>query len=68
MKKFTIIDYIIIIIVIGAILFAFIHITSDDTSNIQKTAYDISTMNKISENYLKYYENGNNGKEYFFIF
>lgn len=36
MKKFTIIDYIIIIIVIGAILFAFIHITSDDTSNIQK--------------------------------
>ncbi|KZX12856.1 hypothetical protein MBORA_10340 [Methanobrevibacter oralis] len=59
MKKFTIIDYIIIIIVIGAILFAFIHITSDDTSNIQKTAYDISTMNKISENYLKYYENGN---------
>lgn len=59
MKKFTIVDYIIIIIVIVAILFAFIHITSDDTSNIQKTAYDISTINKISENYLTYYKNGN---------
>ena len=56
--KFTIIDYIIIILVICAIAFAFIHITSDDSSNIQKTAFDSSTINKLSETYLNYYKDG----------
>ena len=58
MKKFTIIDYIIIILVICAVVFAFIHITSDDSSKIQKTAFDASTINKIPDTYLNYYKDG----------
>lgn len=58
MKKFTIIDYIIIILVIIAMIFAFIHITIDDSSDLQKTAFDESTMNKIPDTYLKYYKDG----------
>ena len=56
--KLTIIDYIIIILVICAVAFAFIHITSDSSSNIQKTAFDASTMNKLPETYLNYYKDG----------
>ncbi len=56
--KFTIIDYIIIIAVICAVAFAFIHITSDDSDNIKTSSYDSSTMNKIVENYLKLYQEG----------
>ena len=56
--KFTIIDYIIIILVIGAIIFAFVHITTDDSSDLQKTAFDESTVNKIPDTYLKYYKDG----------
>ena len=56
--KLTIIDYIIIILVICAVAFAFIHITSDDSSNIQKTAFDASTINKLPETYLNYYKDG----------
>lgn len=58
MKKFTIIDYIIIILVICAVAFAFIHITTDDSSDLQKTAFDESTVNKIPDTYLKYYKDG----------
>ena len=58
MKKFTIIDYIIIILVICAVIFAFIHITTDDSSDLQKTAFDESTVNKIPDTYLKYYKDG----------
>ena len=58
MKKFTIIDYLIIILVICAIAFAFIHITSDDSSSIQKTAFDASTINKIPITYSDYYKDG----------
>ncbi len=57
-KRFTLIDYLIIILVIGAVAFAFIHITSDDSSNIQKTAFDSSTINKLPETYLNYYKDG----------
>lgn len=56
--KFTLIDYIIIILVICAIAFAFIHITTDDSSSIQKTAFDESTVNKIPDTYMKYYRDG----------
>lgn len=59
MKKFTIIDYIIIILVICAVVFAFIHITSDDSSKIQKTAFDSSTINRIPDTYSNYYKDGN---------
>ena len=58
MKKFTIIDYIIIILVICAVAFAFIHITSDNSANIQKTAFDASTINKIPSTYSDYYKDG----------
>lgn len=56
--KFTIVDYIIIILVICSIAFAFIHITSDDSSTMQKTAFDSSTINKIPENYMGHYREG----------
>lgn len=56
--KFTLIDYIIIILVICAVVFAFIHITTDDSSKIQKTAFDASTLNKLPETYLNYYRDG----------
>lgn len=56
--KLTLIDYIIIILVICAIVFAFIHITTDDSSDLQKTAFDESTVNKIPDTYLKYYKDG----------
>ena len=56
--KFTIIDYIIIILVVCAVAFAFIHITTDDSSDLQKTAFDESTVNKITDTYLKYYKDG----------
>lgn len=56
--KFTWIDYIIIILVVCAIAFAFIHITTDDSSDLQKTAFDESTVNKIPDTYLKYYKDG----------
>ena len=58
-KKFTIVDYVIIILVICAVVFAFIHITSDDSSKIQKTAFDASTVNKILDTYSNYYKDGN---------
>ena len=56
--KFTIIDYLIIILVVCAIAFAFIHITTDDSSELQKTAFDESTVNKIPDTYTKYYKDG----------
>jgi hypothetical protein len=44
--------------VICAIAFAFIHITTDDSSDLKKTAFDESTVNKIPDTYLKYYKDG----------
>lgn len=56
--KFTLIDYIIIILVICSIAFAFIHISTDDSSDLEKTAFDESTISKIPDTYLKYYKDG----------
>ena len=56
--KFTLIDYIIIVLVIIAVVFAFIHITSDDSAKTEKIAFDESTINKIPDTYLKYYKDG----------
>lgn len=56
--KFTLIDYIIILLVICAIAFAFIHIATDDSSDLQKTAFDESTLGKLPDTYLKYYKDG----------
>ena len=57
-KKFTIVDYVIIILVICAIAYAFIHISSKDEGVNEKTSYDSSTLNKIAEKYLAYYRQG----------
>lgn len=57
-EKFTLVDYAIIIIVICAIIFAFIHITSNDNNTRESTSYDSSTLNKINEKYLTYYRQG----------
>lgn len=58
-EKFTLVDYAIIILVICAIIFAFIHITSNDDNTIKEsTSYDSSTLNKINEKYLTYYRQG----------
>ncbi len=59
LNKLTIVDYIIIIAVICAVVFAFIHITTDDSNDTKTSSYDSSTMNKIVENYLKLYLEGN---------
>ncbi|WP_299525709.1 adhesin [uncultured Methanobrevibacter sp.] len=59
LNKLTIVDYIIILGVICAIAFAFIHITTDDSNDTKTSSYDSSTMNKIVENYLKLYREGN---------
>ena len=56
--KFTLVDYAIIILVICAIVFAFIHITKDDDTHSEVTSYDSSTLNKIAEKYLSYYRQG----------
>lgn len=57
--KFTLVDYAIIILVILGIVFAFIHITSNDDATVsESTSYDSSTLNKIAEKYLNYYRQG----------
>ena len=56
--KFTLVDYAIIILVICAVVFAFVHVTSNDDTVDESTSYDSSTMNKIVEKYLNYYRQG----------
>lgn len=58
LNKFTLVDYLIILIVIATIVFAFIHITSDDNNKNESTSFDSSTLNKIFEKYLGYYNKG----------
>lgn len=58
LKKLSLVDYIIIIAVICAVIFAFIHITTDDSANIEKTAFDASTISKMSDTYFPNYQDG----------
>ncbi len=58
LNKFTLVDYIIIIVVIATIIFAFIHINSDDQNQTESTSFDSSTLNKVVEKYLDYYKEG----------
>lgn len=57
LKKLSLVDYIIIIALICAVIFAFIHITTDD-SDIEKTAFDTSTISKMSDTYFTNYQDG----------
>lgn len=59
LKRFTIIDYLIIIVVIAAIIFAVAEISSTDENESESSSYDSSTFNKVVENYLNYYKTGN---------
>ena len=59
LNKLTIIDLLIIICIIGAVGFAIFHMADDDSSNASATSFDISTKNKILENYLNLYQEGN---------
>ena len=59
LNKLTIIDILIIICIIGAVGFAIFHMTDDDSSDASATSFDVSTENKIVENYLSLYQKGN---------
>ena len=59
LKRFTIIDILIIICIIGAVGFAIFHMTADNSDNIASTSFDSSTNNKIMGKYLDYYREGN---------
>ncbi|MCC7554391.1 MAG: adhesin [Methanobacteriaceae archaeon] len=54
--KFTLVDYLIIIGIICAIGFAFIHIATDNEE--ESVSFDSSTLNKIGEKYLSFYKEG----------
>lgn len=58
LNKITIIDILIIICIIGAVGFAILHMADDGSSNASATSFDLSTKNKILENYLSLYQDG----------
>ena len=57
LKKFNIIDWIIIIGIILAICFAFVYISHDDT-NTESTSIEGTTYSKIGQKYAEYYLEG----------
>lgn len=57
MDRVTIVDILIIIVIIGAIAFAFINSGSNE-NKIQIESFDASTMNKFVEKYLDKYKEG----------
>ncbi|MDR0911004.1 MAG: adhesin [Methanobrevibacter sp.] len=58
LKKFTIVDYVIIIIVILAIIFAFIQITGEDKTETQSASFDSSSIGKFMAKYYSFYKDG----------
>ena len=57
LKKFTIIDILIILAIVGAIAFAFIHTGNDDQQS-ESVSFDSTTLNKFAEKYLSFYKEG----------
>jgi len=57
LKRFTIIDILIILCIIGAVVFAFIH-TGGDEEKSESMSFDSSTLNKFAEKYLSFYREG----------
>ena len=57
LKRFTLIDILIIIAIVGAIAFAFIH-TGVDEEKGESMSFDSSTINKFAEKYLSFYKDG----------
>jgi hypothetical protein len=58
LKKFTLIDIIIIICVILAVVVAFTQIYGEDDNQIQSVSFDSSSLGKFVEKYLSFYNNG----------
>lgn len=56
-KKFNIIDWLIIIAIIVAVCFAFVYINQDDTKT-ESTSIDETTLSKIGAKYADYYLEG----------
>ena len=59
LNRLTVIDILIIICIIGAVGFAIFHMADDNSANASATSFDLSTKNKILENYLNLYQDGN---------
>jgi len=57
LKRFTWVDLIIILCVVGAVVFAFTHIGGNEDKT-QSFSFDSSTMNKFTEKYLSFYREG----------
>jgi hypothetical protein len=57
LKKFTIIDVLIIIGIIGVVVFAFIQI-GENEEKTESVSFDSSTLNKFAEKYLSFYQEG----------
>lgn len=57
LKRFTIIDILIILCIIGALVFAFIH-TGGNEEKSESVSFDSSTLNKFAEKYLSFYQEG----------
>lgn len=57
-KRFSWLDYAIIILLISAFIFVFFHLIVEDTTINESTSFDSSTLNKVVENYLSYYRQG----------
>jgi flagellar basal body-associated protein FliL len=57
LKKFTIVDILIILCVVGAVAFAFMQIGNDD-SRVEAISFDSSTMSKFVEKYSSFYKDG----------
>ncbi|MGL4669232.1 MAG: adhesin [Methanobacteriaceae archaeon] len=57
LKQITIVDILIILVIIGAIAFAFIN-TGQNEDKVQTESFDASTMNKFVEKYLDKYKEG----------
>lgn len=57
LKRFTWVDVIIILLVVGAVVFAFTQIGGNEEKT-QSVSFDSSTMNKLAEKYLSFYREG----------
>ena len=57
LKRFTIIDILIILAIVGAIAFAFIH-TGNTEGQSESISFDSTTLNKFTEKYLSFYQEG----------
>jgi len=58
LEKFTLVDYVVVILVISVLIFGVMHEMTFNPSNIQETVFDKHTFDEISDIYFPYYEEG----------